>query len=82
MLIHSPKELAMQAQYQRKQQTLSQSSVAERVGLKQNTVSNFEIQPESTKLDTLFRILSALNLELHLIPKNQIIDHNKQGDEW
>ncbi|MBP8923100.1 MAG: helix-turn-helix domain-containing protein, partial [Thauera sp.] len=35
-------------------QKLSQGRVADKVGIRQDTVSSFELNPESTKLDTLF----------------------------
>jgi HTH-type transcriptional regulator / antitoxin HipB len=39
------------------------------VGLLQKTLSAFENKPDSTKLETLFRILAALDLQLQVIPK-------------
>jgi len=49
---------------------LSQSKVGNKVGIRQDTVSNFEQNPDSTKLDTFFKILSALNLELDIKVRN------------
>ncbi|MCL1123564.1 helix-turn-helix domain-containing protein [Shewanella surugensis] len=49
---------------------LSQSKVASKVGIRQDTVSSFEQHPDSTKLDTLFKILSSLNLELDVKVRN------------
>lgn len=62
MLIHSPNELAIAFVNQRKKLKLSQHEVGSLVGLKQQTVSEFEIKPKRTKIDTLFRMLSAVNL--------------------
>lgn len=70
MIIRSPKELAIFATDQRKQLGLSQSEVAERVGLKQKTISAFENNPESTMLSTAFLILSALHQDLEITPKD------------
>ncbi|ATG75725.1 XRE family transcriptional regulator [Zobellella denitrificans] len=50
-------------------QKLSQGKVADKVGIRQDTVSNFELNPNTTKLDTFFKILSALNLELEVKPR-------------
>jgi HTH-type transcriptional regulator / antitoxin HipB len=72
MLIHSPKELALFVINQRKKLKLSQSDVGNLVGLKQKTISAFENKPESTKLVTLFHILSAVNLDIRISPKNEI----------
>ena len=72
MFIRSPKELAMLVVNQRKKLKLSQAEVGKLVGLKQQTVSEFEIKPESTKLSTLFHILSAVNLDLKVLAKDDV----------
>ncbi len=69
MLIHSPQELANLINSHRKSLKLSQSQVSSKVGLKQTTISRLENKPESTELATLFRILSALDLEVDITPK-------------
>lgn len=79
MLITLPKNLAAIIINQRKKLKLSQSEVGNLVGLKQSTISAFENQPEKTKLDTLFRILAALNLEIEISPKNKAI---KTATDW
>ena len=48
-------------------QKLSQGKVAEKVGLGKDTVSSFEFNPESTKLETLFKI-AALELSVDIKP--------------
>ncbi len=83
MLIHSPKELVLLINRQRKKLKLSQAEIGKLVGLKQQTVSEFELKPESTQLDTLFRILSALNLEVKLVTKNEANTLKTKWDaEW
>jgi HTH-type transcriptional regulator / antitoxin HipB len=72
MIIHSPQELAEFAKDSRNRKKLSQAEIGDRVGLRQKTVSAFENKPESTKLETFFRLLSALDLELQLLPKEDI----------
>lgn len=79
MLTSSPKELALFAMNQRKKLKLSQSDVGKLVGLKQQTVSEFEINPESTRIETLYRILSALNLDVELTTKNE---KNSADEQW
>lgn len=71
MLIHSPKELAFFIKNRRKKLKLSQAGVGNQVGLKQQTISEFEINPYGTELDTLFRIFSVLNLEINLSEREQ-----------
>lgn len=78
MLIHSPQELAKTVLNQRKQKKLSQADTGAKVGLKQTTVSKFEAKPETTQLATLFRILSALELEIHIMPKKK----SQASDLW
>jgi len=71
MLITSPKQLAIHLRDERKHKKLSQAKTADPVGLKQDTVSKFEINPETTRIQTLFRILSSLNLEMHIVQKSE-----------
>ncbi|WP_409159962.1 helix-turn-helix domain-containing protein [Pectobacterium sp. B2J-2] len=69
-------------------QKLSQGKVASKVGIRQDTVSSFEQHPDSTKLETFFKILSALNLELTVTPRNVDTANNEASvasswkEEW
>lgn len=83
MLIRSHKELALFVVNQRKKLKLSQTEVGNLAGLKQKTISAFENKPESTKLDTLFHILSAVNLDIKISPKNETtMNKTKWQEEW
>lgn len=82
MLIKSPKELAIYAGNYRKKLDLTQSELGQRVGLKQQTVSDFELRPEYCQIETLFRILSALELDMKLVPKNQQSGESQWHEEW
>ena len=82
MLIRSPKELALFASTQRKKLKLSQTAIGNLVGLKQATISAFENKPESTKLDTLFHILSAMNLDVQVTLKDKKINDQPWSEEW
>lgn len=83
MLIHSPYEIALAVSNQRKKLKLSQSEVADLVGLKQKTISALENKPETVKLDTLFRILAAVNLDLHTYDKEEKTAAQAQWhEEW
>lgn len=85
MLIHTPTDLARFYRDQRKLRGTSQATVAQEISLRQDTVSKFEIKPDNARLDTLFRLLAALDLELHLVPKGQpICEGNKPGwtEKW
>lgn len=82
-IAHSPRALADQLISKRKQLKLSQAKVARLVGLKQQTISAFELKPEGTKLETLFRILSACDCLLVLHDKQST--DQRQADwteEW
>lgn len=83
MLIRSPKELALFVISQRKKLKLSQADVGKMVGLKQQTISEFEIKPESTKLSTLFQILSAVRLNTKLSAKDETtLTKTQWKEEW
>lgn len=82
MYLPSPQVLAQLVISRRRQLKLSQSAVGQLVGLKQQTVSEFERNPESTKLSTLFRILSAVKLDLNALPKDKPSSTKTWEQEW
>ncbi|MBV8803102.1 MAG: helix-turn-helix domain-containing protein [Gammaproteobacteria bacterium] len=82
MPIHSPKDLALFVIDQRKKLKLSQAEVGKLVGLKQQTISAFELKPEGTKLSTLFSILSALHLDIKVLTKNDTNSKILWKEEW
>ena len=83
MLVRSPKELALLVINQRKKLKLSQAEVANLVGLKQKTISAFENKPEGTKLETLFQIISAVNLDVSVLAKDKTTTIDSQWkEEW
>lgn len=69
MKITNAKQLSAYLRDVRLSEDLSQGKVASKVGIRQDTVSSFELQPGSTKLETFFKILSALDLELEVRTK-------------
>lgn len=71
MIIRSANDLALYLNDRRKLLKMSQSEVADLVGLKQDTVSKFENSPDNSRINTLFRLLSALNLDISLTDKSQ-----------
>ena len=74
--------LANAVRDQRKAQNITQSDTAKLVGIKQTTVSAFENTPEGTKLDTLFKLLAALDLELHVQPRNSNAEIQSSNQQW
>lgn len=80
MLIHNPKDLSAFLRDRRRSLKLSQATVGALVNLKQATVSELERHAAGSKLETIFRILAANDLELHLIPKE---DHpSEEKNAW
>lgn len=67
--IISPESLGFALKEQRKKKGLNQTELGIPVGVDQTTVSKVEQGKPGTRLDTLFRLLSALDLELILQPK-------------
>ncbi len=83
MRLNTPQILAAVIRDQRKTQQLTQKETAYRVGIKQATISGFENNPDQCKVETLFKLLSALDLELHITRKGQSPDKNQEWDqEW
>lgn len=82
MLIHTPENLAQYYRDQRKLRCITQVAVSEEITIRQDTVSKFENKPGNVRLDTLFRLLAALDMELHIIPKDSTNHENRNGDGW
>ncbi len=82
MQITSAKMLANAMREQRKAQKITQIETAKLVGIKQTTVSAFENTPEGTKLDTLFKLLAALDLELHVQARNSNGELKSNTQQW
>lgn len=87
MKITSARGLADALQQVRKQQGQTQQTIGELAGTKQSTVSTFETSPEHARIETLFKLLSALNLEMVLelrgqAPENGSGNHQAWDQEW
>lgn len=85
MKITSPEMLAQALKNTRQDHRLTQRATANQVGIKQATVSGFENHPERSRLETLFKLLSALELELHVTERNKpggTAGNNAWDQEW
>nr|WP_196532447.1 MULTISPECIES: helix-turn-helix domain-containing protein [Proteus] len=83
MKVTTPAMLSAAMRDKRKQSKLTQAQTAKQVGIKQTTVSDFENKPESTKLETLFKILASLDLELHIVKRGSTLNEGKAwSKEW
>lgn len=60
----------------RKAKGMTQAELASRAGVWQRTISNIETSASGAKLDTVFDLLAALDLELHIAPRSKM----KPGD--
>lgn len=81
MNVNPPKMLAQAVRDARKQLKLTQREAAESMGMKQSAVSEFENHPEGTRLDTLFKMLAALDLKLQVVSLSRR-GKNKSSDSW
>lgn len=82
MKITSPEQLAIFLKDARKKEKLPQDQLAEKVGLRQETISKFENSPAKTQVETLFKILSAMNMELHLEKRSESSATQAWKEEW
>ncbi|MUJ23578.1 type II toxin-antitoxin system antitoxin HipB [Aliivibrio fischeri] len=83
MMIYNPKQLANHLKLIRTKHNLTQTELAKKVGVKQSTLSSFENHPETTQLQTLFKILHAL--EVHCIIQEQVPtsqEDNLDDEAW
>ncbi len=66
----------------RRDRSLSQLEVGRLVGVRQATISKLENSPGTTKLDTLFRVLSALGVDLYVKDKKSDGKISAWNEEW
>ena len=71
-MIYGPKQLANQLKLIRTNNNWTQAEIAKRVGVKQATISNFENDPERCQLQTLFKIMQALQVSVSIQPSSDI----------
>jgi HTH-type transcriptional regulator/antitoxin HipB len=80
MKVTNSRQLSAYIKDIRLNQKQSQTETAKKVGIRQDTISSFELNPDSTKLKTLFKILSALNLELEVKVRNSELSEQQQSN--
>lgn len=67
--ILTTRQLAQALKGWRKNRNLTQTEAAGRVGMRPKTISALESDPDPSTLGSLFKLLSALDLELVIRPK-------------
>lgn len=77
----SPKILGQILKSARTQKKLTQDQAGNFVGITQAMVSRFERGESNIRIDTLFRLMSALELELHVNPREEQAGQG-EGDNW
>ena len=65
----------------RKSKGLNQTEAGRLVGIDQTTISKIERGESNARIDTLFRILAALEMDLIVKPRERTSDMN-EGDTW
>ncbi len=79
-LVYSPELLGKVIKRQRKSKKLSQTVAGSPVKIEQSTFSSIEQGAPGTRLETLFRVLAALDLEMIIRPKKAV--KSKWKEEW
>ena len=79
-LVLSPKALGVLLRDLRKQKGLTQTELGRKVGLDQKKVSLMENGNTNMRVDSLFRLLSALDHGVVVVPK--AVDCASEVDDW
>ncbi len=70
-VIRSSKDLGAAIRLARKKQDLRQVDVAQKASVRQALVSELENGATTAKLDTVIRVLAALDLDLSVVPRRK-----------
>lgn len=76
--VKTPSQLGDVLRGLRKSKKLNQRTVGQAVGLPQNSVSVIETQTSTVSVERLFKLLSALNLEMVICEKSS----SQSSSEW
>jgi len=80
-VVRTPQQLSQALRAHRAQRRLTQTLAAKNVGLLPKTISALEQKPGGSSIDSLFRLLSALGLEL-VIRERPAAGPGGDGPEW
>jgi len=72
--VQTLQQLGLALRSRRKQKNMTQREAGRMVGLLPKTVSGLEADPERASVRSLLRLLSALELEIVLRPKDARVD--------
>ncbi|MDM7933000.1 helix-turn-helix domain-containing protein [Tabrizicola sp.] len=71
-IARTPKDIGHALRAARKAKKLTQAELASRSGIWQRTVSTIETNASGAKLDTVFDLLAALDLEIQIVPRSKM----------
>ena len=71
-IARTTKDLGNVLRKARKARNLTQADLATLAGIWQRTVSNIETSASGAKVDTIFDLLAALDLVLHIVPRSKL----------
>lgn len=77
----SPKVLGQILKSARNEKGLNQQQAGNLVGITQAMVSRIETGESNARIDTLFRLLAALGMEMIVQPRG-ISSNMSEGDNW
>lgn len=82
MKLNNPNELSSYIKTQRKTVKRTQENVADKIGLKQTTISSFEKSCATSKIETLFKIAHELGLVIEVSTKAERDNQKGWEEEW
>jgi len=70
-LARNPKQIGSIIQRVRKRHGWNQTQLADKAGLRQETISLIETGNPAAKMETILAVLAALDLELRIVPRSK-----------
>ncbi|WP_045392673.1 helix-turn-helix domain-containing protein [Falsirhodobacter sp. alg1] len=70
-IARSSKDMGQALRNARKAQQMTQADLATRSGIWQRTISTIETNAGGAKLDTIFDLLAALDMEIVVVPRSK-----------
>lgn len=70
-IVRTTKDLGNALRNARKAKNLTQAELADMAGIWQRTVSTIETSANGAKAETIFDLLAALDLELHVVSRSK-----------
>ncbi|QTD57291.1 helix-turn-helix domain-containing protein [Parasphingorhabdus cellanae] len=75
-MARSPKQLGVAIQQQRFKRAMSQSELAKLTGTSQKTISKVENGNPATKIETVFALMAALDMQMTLLSRSKTASKN------